>query len=351
VNVSLGSLLALSEPTLSPGEEATVCVAVATLWVSPDRVRPIDEPALSHPAKPRAWVTGMTQADRDDLHGRVLTQLLLGERVRILELHGDWAHVVALGQPSSQDPRGYPGWLPSYQLATVDSMFAAGIRVAQGGHRGGRRAAAEDDEMEQEIDRSGMVHLVDATATTLRDEPDGALVMPGVTFGTRLIASGRAHDGWVPVAVPGRFEPAWAVEDDVTPEPAAPPTDPREIVAMADRLRDVPYIWGGASAYGVDCSGLVHLTWRRFGVTLPRDAGDQAAATTPVPLGSERPGDLYFFAKPNLPISHVGIVAQAPEGDQRWVLHASEPDGRVVLEQVQGERAATLIAAHRVVVA
>ncbi len=346
--MSLGSLLALSEPTLSPGEEATVCVAVATLWVGPDRVRPVDNAALSHPAKPRAWVNEMTPADRDDLRGRVLTQLLLGERVRILELRGDWAHVVALGQPTSRDPRGYPGWLPSYQLATVDSMFAAGIRVATGGHRG-RRGAADDEEMELAPDRSGMVHLVDATATTLRDEPDGALVMPGVTFGTRLVASGRAHDGWLPVAVPGRFEPAWAVEDDVTPEPAAPPTDPQEIVAMADRLRDVPYIWGGASAYGVDCSGLVHLTWRRFGVTLPRDAADQAAATAPVPLGSERPGDLYFFAAGGT-IQHVGFVAQTPDGDQRWVLHASQPHGRVVLEEVAGERAATLVAAHRVVV-
>ncbi|GAA1765652.1 C40 family peptidase [Luedemannella helvata] len=346
--MSLGSLLALSEPTLSPGEEATVCVAVATLWVGPDRVRPVDSPALSHPAKPRMWVNEMTPADRDDLRGRVLTQLLLGERVRILELRGDWAHVIALGQPTSLDPRGYPGWLPSYQLATVDSMFAAGIRVATGRRRG-RRGAAEDEEIELAPDRSGMVHLVDATATTLRDEPDGALVMPGVTFGTRLVASGRSHDGWLPVAVPGRFEPAWAVEDDVTPEPAAPPVDPQEIVAMADRLRDVPYIWGGASAYGVDCSGLVHLTWRRFGVTVPRDAADQAASTAPVPLGSERPGDLYFFATGGK-VDHVGFVAQTPDGDQRWVLHASQPHGRVVLEEVAGERAATLVAAHRVVV-
>ncbi|GAA1814735.1 C40 family peptidase [Luedemannella flava] len=346
--MSLGSLLALSEPTLSPGEEATVCVAVATLWVSPDRVRPVDEPALGYQAKPRAWVNAMSPAERDDLRGRVYTQLLLGERVRILELRGDWAHVVALGQPSSLDGRGYPGWLPSYQLATVGSMFAAGIRVAQGGHRG-RRGVADDEEMEPEVDRSGMIHLVDATATTLRDEPDGALVMPGVTFGTRLVASGRPHDGWLPVAVPGRFEPAWAVEDDVTPEPAAPPADPQEIVAMADRLRDVPYIWGGASAYGVDCSGLVHLTWRRFGVTLPRDAADQAAATTPVPLGSERPGDLYFFASAAGQIDHVGFVAQTPDGDQRWVLHASQPHGHVVLEEVAAERAATLVAAHRVV--
>jgi gamma-D-glutamyl-L-lysine dipeptidyl-peptidase len=346
--VSLGSLLAASEPLLSPGEEAVVCVAVATLWTATDAVRPVDAPALGLPSRPRAWVDAMSPAERADLQGRALTQLLLGERVRVMDVRGDWALVVAPGQPSSLDPRGYPGWIPLDQLSAVSGVFVAGVRVATGGHRSRRAAVDDEDAAEGVDDRTGVVHLVDATATTLRDDPDGRLVVPGVTFGTRLMAAGTPHDGWLPVAVPGRFEPAWAVEDDVTPEPAAPPTDPAEIVAMADRLRDVPHIWGGVSAYAVDSAGLVHLTWRRFGVTLPRDAHDQAAATSQVPLGQERPGDLYFFARPGQRVHHVGIVAANPAGNTRQVLHACDVQGRVVLEEVTGERAETLVAAHRV---
>ncbi|HEX6872185.1 MAG TPA: NlpC/P60 family protein, partial [Micromonosporaceae bacterium] len=259
--MSLGSLLAASEPMLSPGAEAVVCVAVATLWTSPDRIRPIDEPALSVPSRPRDWVESMTAADREDLVGRTLSQLLLGERVQVLDLQGYWAKVVALSQPSSLDPRGYPGWLPTDHLSTLEGIHAAGVRVA----------ARHRDRLEVE-DRTGVWHVVVATATALRDDPDAALAVPGVTFGTRLMALGAPHDGWLPVAVPGRFEPAWAIEDDVAAVPPTPPADRADVLEWADRLRDVPYIWGGTSAHGVDCSGLVHLSWRRFGVVLPRDA-------------------------------------------------------------------------------
>lgn len=335
--MSLGSLLAVSEPAISPGGEAVVCVAVATLWTSPERVRPIDEPAVWVPSRPRDWVESMSPEDREDLAGRTLSQLLLGERVQVVEVKDDWARVVALGQPSSLDPRGYPGWLPVDQLSTVEGIHAAGIRVAAR-HR--NRGEVED--------LTGVWHVVIATATALRDDPDAALAVPGVTFGTRLMALGAPHDGWVPVAVPGRFEPAWAIEEDVTAVPVTPPADHAEVLEWADRLRDVPYIWGGASAYGVDCSGLVHLVWRRFGVVLPRDANDQATATSPLPLGQERPGDLYVFARPGHDVHHIGFVAAAPDGERRQMLHACGDHGRVVLDEITGERTKTLVGVHRV---
>jgi cell wall-associated NlpC family hydrolase len=322
---------------LTPGSEAVVSVAVATLWTSPDRVRQIDEPALMYPSRPRDWIDGMTAEDREDLGGRTLTQLLLGDRVQVVELRGWWARVVALGQPSSLDPRGYPGWLPSDHLSTLDGIHAAGVRVASR-HRG--------DEVGE--DRTGMWHIVTATATALRDDPDAALAVPGVTFGTRIMALGAAHDGWLPVAVPGRFEPAWAIEDDVALVPSGAPADHAEVLAWADRLREVPYIWGGVSAYGVDCSGLVYLAWRRFGVTLPRDAHDQAKATTPIPLGTERPGDLYFFARPGHEIHHVGFVAEPPNGETRHMLHADSVQGHVTWGPLDADRTATLVGAFRV---
>lgn len=335
--VSLGSLLAGSEPVLSPGAEAVVSVGVATLWTAPDRVREVDQPALWVPARPRDWVEAMSPEDRADLRGRTLSQLLLGERVVVRGLQGDWAQVVALAQPSSADPQGYPGWLPADQISPVDGFHAAGVRVA----------ARHRDRGDAVEDRSGVWHVVVATATALRDDPDAALAVPGVTFGTRLMALGAPFDGWLPVAVPGRFEPAWAIEDDVAAVPPSAPTDHAEALAWADRLRDVPHVWGGVSAYGVDCSGLVHLVWRRFGVIMPRDARDQASVIEQVPLGQERPGDLYFFARPGGPVDHVGFVAE-PEDGSRQILHADDVQGKVILEPIPADRLPYLVGAGRV---
>src|SRR5690606_37644163 len=217
--VSLGSLLAASEPSVSPGGEAVVCVGVATLWIAPDRVRPVDEPAIAVPSRPRDWIEEMTPEDREGLSGRALTQLLLGEKENVDEVRGDWARIVALGQPTSRDSRGYPGWLPVDHLSNMQGIHAAGVRVAA------RHRSREEVE-----DRTGWWHVVIATATALRDDPDAALAVPGVTFGTRLMALGAPHDGWLPVAVPGRFEPAWAIEDDVAAVPPAPPEDRAEVL-------------------------------------------------------------------------------------------------------------------------
>jgi gamma-D-glutamyl-L-lysine dipeptidyl-peptidase len=299
------------------GQPAEVRVAVATLWTRPDAVRPVDAPALGTRPDVRAWIAGM---DADQQVGDVvLSQLLLGERVQVDQVDGDWARVVAVEQPAGRlDPRGYPGWLPLAQLAPVSDVEGARWCV------------------------------VDATATALRDSPNGDVVLPGVMFGTHLPVAGYAYGGWLPVQVPGHGEPLWAVRRDVSPVHDAPP-DAAKVLDGAARLLDVTYVWGGVSAYGIDCSGLVHLAWRRFGVVLPRDADDQAAATTPVRLGQERPGDLYSFARPGQKVHHIGFVAAEPDPDGgRRVLHACYRQRRVVDEPVRGERAATLVAAHRV---
>ncbi|WP_406042844.1 C40 family peptidase [Micromonospora sp. NBC_00898] len=302
---------------LQPGREAVVRVPVATLWASPDAVRPVDRPALSDAPDVPAWVAGL---DHDQQVGDcVLSQLLLGERVLVIELRVDgWAHVVAVEQPAAKlDPRGYPGWLPVAQLAPL---------------RAERQRSPQ--------------FVVDAHVADLHFTPGGPPALPGVVLGTRLYRAGPLFDGWLPFHVPGHTEPLWVPETDVVPLPVERP-EAKEVLAVADRLRGLPYIWGGHSSHGIDCSGLVHLAWRRFGVTVPRDADDQAEATTPLAPGDERPGDLYFFARPGRRIHHVGIVSAEPHGEQRRMLHACYRQRRVVEEQLPADRLATLVGAHR----
>lgn len=305
----------MNEPSLRPGGTAEVRVAVATLWSDPAAPRPVDAPALAVPSDARGWVAGLGREER--IHDGVLTQLLLGERVLVDEVRDGWARVVVPEQPAAGlDPRGYPGWLPAAQLTSPSTV-------------------------------DGERYVVDATATALRDEPNGDPVLTGVVLGTRLTAVEPARRGWLPVCAPGHDAPLWTLARDVVPAPTTVP-DPAQVLDIARRLLDVGYVWGGVSAYGIDCSGLVHLAWRRLGVRLPRDASDQQAVTEPVPLGEERPGDLYFFARPGRGVHHVGHVAAPPDGDRRQMVHACYHRRLVVEEPVTGERAETLVGAGRV---
>ena len=78
-------------------------------------------------------------------------------------------------------------------------------------------------------------------------------------------------------------------------------------VDLAQQHLGVPYVWGGESPSGFDCSGLVQYVYRQLGVSLPRVAADQARAGQPVAgLADAIPGDLVAF---NDPVDHIGIYA------------------------------------------
>ncbi|MEU1232781.1 C40 family peptidase [Micromonospora aurantiaca] len=342
-----------------PGRRAVVRVPVATLWTAPEAVRPIDCPALAGSPDVAAWIAGM---DRDQLVGDcVLTQLLLGEPVRVTETRPDgWVRVVALGQPAAKlGADGYPGWLRAAHLAdpadadpsSPDPTDVGPAGPALSGPGPAAPAPAGTGPAGPGPAGSGSAAdaplTVDVAHTALRAEPDGDAALTGVVLGTRLTPAGPPVDGRRPVRVPGRADPLWATEDDLVPLPAERP-EAEKVLAVAERLRDLVYVWGGMSTDGIDCSGLVHLAWRRYGITLPRDADDQAAATSRVPLDAERPGDLYFFARPGRRIHHVGIVSAEPRGGRRRMLHACYLTRRVVEEELPADRTATLVGAYRV---
>ena len=83
---------------------------------------------------------------------------------------------------------------------------------------------------------------------------------------------------------------------------------PIDAVQAAQRWLGVPYVFGGCSATGVDCSCLVQLVFGGLGINLPRTAAAQFGATARVAREALQPGDLVFFANTYMPgISHVGI--------------------------------------------
>src|SRR5690606_5713443 len=99
--------------------------------------------------------------------------------------------------------------------------------------------------------------------------------------------------------------------------------------AMARKYLNAPYLWGGRTPFGIDCSGFTQLVFKLAGYKLLRDASMQMTQGTEVAADSVRPGDLAFFHDAAGKISHVGIIL----GDGR-ISHAS---GRVRIDNMVAE--------------
>ncbi len=103
---------------------------------------------------------------------------------------------------------------------------------------------------------------------------------------------------------------------------------PREIlIAQALKYFNAPYLWGGRSPFGIDCSGLTQIVYKMIGLSIPRDAGQQVKLGVSLGFVDEaQPGDLAFFDDEEGNIVHVGIIWK-----RNKIIHAS---GKVRIDNV-----------------
>lgn len=98
----------------------------------------------------------------------------------------------------------------------------------------------------------------------------------------------------------------------------APPTFENTMLELVSKFENAPYLWGGKTILGMDCSGLMQLIYKPFSIDLPRNASQQEMAGDLITFGSHRAGDVAFFANENNKVVHVGILSST---DLIW--HAS----------------------------
>ena len=224
------------------------------------------------------------------------TQALLGMPLRVWDVRDDWSLV--------QTPDGYLGWLDAGGLVLLNEaemrIWETVEKVYYTADFGFSYAdAALSGPPVSDLVAGNVLALIEQTPTYAHVRyPDGRTAYVAA-------AAVRPYSEWT----------------------AQPAPDAAALLQTAERFTGRPYLWGGTSGKGMDCSGFTKMVFYQYGLTLPRDASQQVhfgeLVETDTTLKNLQAGDLLFFGRPATPekkerIWHVGIY----RGDGRMI-HAA----------------------------
>lgn len=253
-------------------------------------------------SRPRlmAVATNLTGWQRDPSWlGEQQSQVLNGTRVEILEEGERWS----FGRLED----GYLGWVYT-------------------GYLGSPAGAA------------GPTHIISAPVALLHQKPEEGAPLAGRVFaGTQVAAESRAG-GWMEVTLVGGLC-GYAPASDLRPMADGIDGEAKRARLIADALPyiGVPYLWGGTTTHGIDCSGFAQLMHKLAGVVIPRDADLQFDAGHPVepPFAA---GDLLYFGSPgdHRAVSHVGIsLGLDYDPDGFVMIHSGRSRNGVYIDDIQ----------------
>jgi cell wall-associated NlpC family hydrolase len=220
----------------------------------------------------------------------VVSQAIYGSNVTLLVARGEWSKI--------QTSDHYKGWVASRHIRTI--LSGTGYAT------------------------SGPTVEVESLFANVYREPDITKHKPLITlpFETRLEAappesaakaamarSGavkKIPEGWIQVRLAGMTN-GWIQSGDVISDPK--PLTIAESIELAKRFLGFPYLWGGRSSFGFDCSGFTQMLMRERGINMPRDADQQAAWKGLVAIDRKdlQAGDLLFFGSSAKDITHTGM--------------------------------------------
>lgn len=286
---------------------------------------------------PSVWAIGKTQvvvvpvtnmfsapSDQSD----VVSQAIYGSNVTLLTARGEWSRI--------QTADHYKGWVPSRHLRLIQT--GSGYAT------------------------TGTIVQVESLFANVYREPDVTRHKPVITipFESRLevisdeeMASDKnsgakkakyqdKHEGWLPVRLADKRS-AWIQAADVLSDPK--PLSIPESIELAKRFLGLPYLWGGTSSFGFDCSGFTQMLVRARGITMPRDADKQAAWSGVVAVERKdlQPGDLLFFGASVRKIDHTGMYI----GDGQFIQDTTQGRPVVQISRLDDEPWTHLLVASR----
>jgi len=218
-------------------------------------------------------------SDRSEM----VTQILFGETFSILEERGNWLLVrIHLDN--------YEGWIDRKQSMQVTDEFIEKTKISSN-------------------------HIITDKTAVCYCKNDSTFLLLGK--GCRL-----------PLSTGSTFHLGHNIYTTISKTKAIPKKfSASKVASTALDYMNVPYLWGGRSIMGVDCSGLVQVVYHMCGLDLPRDSSQQAGKGNAIDFVDEAlPGDLAFFDNPAGEIIHVGIIIGPGK-----ILHAS---GQVKIDKI-----------------
>lgn len=206
-----------------------------------------------------------------DHRSEMVSQLLFGETFSLIETRGDWLYIEA-------NLDTYRGWVHKSQLELTGEAESKKLRRMKSS---------------VSVSESGVVSI---------DKKEGVIrVSPGSTLYflekgiCQFVINGAIY------SYSGKFNHTG-------------PRGGKDIAGLAELFLNAPYLWGGRSCFGTDCSGLVQTVFKMAGINLPRDASVQATRGRDIHLLEEAAaGDLAFFDNEDGEITHTGILTGPSE--------------------------------------
>jgi len=267
----------------------------------------------------------------------VVSQALYGNNVKLLVSRGEWSRI--------QTSDGYRGWVPSRQLRIIlsgDGYATAGPVVEV-------ESLFANIYNEPDVTRHKPVITVPFEVrleVQPEEEESGAAKTSGgqaaAKPGQKPPQKPQRHDGWIEVRLPER-RTAWIQSSDVAADPK--PRSIAESIELAKRFLGLPYLWGGRSSFGFDCSGFTQMLLRERGLNMPRDADQQAAWSGLVAVERQdlQPGDLLFFGSSAKNITHTGMYI----GDGQFIHDSTNGRPVVQISRIEDDQWTRLLVAVR----